>query len=170
MLDHELMRWALPSRRSLRVSPKYTEAHSLLNLNYPRPSVGSLIYVQVVNYRLRELISGGGAAQVPGKATTFPQSGLDSLFYRLGRRLLAQVLQQHCGGKNHSSRIGNAFTGSFRSAPMNCLKDRTALADVGSRDQAQSSHQTSGQIRKNVSVKVGSCQKTKLLGMHYQPH
>src|SRR5882724_9635847 len=83
---------------------------------------------------------------------------------------LAEVTQHQYRRLQQRGGIGYSLSRDVRRRTVHCLKHRPFLPDVCARHQAQTSNQTSAQIRHDITVKVFQEHHVKLFGPHDKLH
>lgn len=113
------------------------------------------IHLQVLNNLLSEVLSSGSTLQVTGSVLRTRSNGVQHSSLKLvGLGVQRQVSQHHDGRQQQGSWVGKTLTSDVWSRTVDGLKNRHLVTHVTGRSQTQTSNQTRGQVRHDVTVQV----------------
>src|SRR5512140_3818610 len=69
--------------------------------------------------------------KIPRDLLSFPDGFCNGMLDTLGKGLLLEVAQHHCGCQDERARVGKPFTCNIRCTTMHSLKHCNSGADVG---------------------------------------
>src|SRR5262245_40785137 len=109
-----------------------------------------------------------GPAEVWRQSLPLFQSSPYSLSDPSGCMPLADVVQQQSRRKDQGNRVGEVLSGNIRRTAVNRFKNRIAVTDVGTGDQAQTTDQSGAEIADYVAEQVLHDQHVKSIWVSCQ--